>query len=182
MGLDGGNGGGRAPNRRAVRKRRKRSALARITGASDEAETIECVVQGCNARFSVDHELESHLRVRHGLAFDKIEDVIAGGGREEVVFARAGLQGEGVFATNEDLEAEAAFDMLGGSGLVREGDIEGAGDEADFWLGGKEVTGDVTAEDEWVREEEEMRRLISDEIYGGEGGEGVGMDIDPTLV
>ena len=161
-----------------ARKRKGGSAVERITGARDDG--VRCVVRGCGEGFGETGALVEHLMVGHGLAESEIEGLMAGVEGGVVGFARPGLQSGAVFVTGEDLVAEAALDLLEEGGVGRRegrGGIEGG---AGFWLGG--VGGDEGggAVEEWEREEEEMRRLMIDEIYGGEGGGG--MEIDPALL
>ena len=171
-------------SQRATRKVKKESVVARITGANDEP--IPCTILGCKFNFATTFDLVSHLQARHGLADTEVLAMTPVEEDEEVVFARPGFQGAIAFATNDDLDAEAAFDMQANGdrelGLDM-GEDEDMFNGGNFWLGG--VSSDK-AEDavEWLHEEQEMRGLINHDLYGGETTEEKddGIEIDPTLL
>lgn len=167
-------------------------------------EAMQCTVLGCSGTFLTNRDLASHLRTRHGLTDYEVRAMIpAVYDDEEAKFARPGFLGATAFATREDLDAEAAFDMQAQAGADR--DVAMGGDDDDdtydhddheddiqhnqesFWLGGVSDEGAKRIRaDEWHYDEQEMSRLIDDESYGNEdmrteACQG-GMDIDPMLL
>lgn len=92
------------------------SPLTRLTGAGYENESgrhISCLLPGCEFQFFRDHDLETHLRLYHGIPNHAIENLQKGVG---TLVNRPTLDGSFVLATNEDLEAEQALDaQFGGS-------------------------------------------------------------------
>ena len=104
----------------------------------------------------------------------------------ESSIARPGFQGGIAFATNEDMDAELAFDMQAGHEHYHPDthtrETDGMFDAENFWLGGG-GSGITQVEDDWTHEEQEMHRLIDAGLYGGDDieEEADGMDIDPVL-
>lgn len=98
-------------------KKRKRqqkmvSAITRLTGVGYEGEsgrTIVCLFPECQFRFFKHHDLELHLRSRHGLTE---QDVRALFQRDEGSFSHQGWDGSLVPATRQDLQAERALDKF----------------------------------------------------------------------
>ena len=165
-------------------KTRKESAVARITGANDDR--IPCTMLGCMNTFVTIHDLVFHLQARHGLADTEIQTMILAGEEDDPLFARPGFQGATAFATNEDLDAEFALDMQVDSNrdsALNMGETDEMLEGETFWLGG--VSNDRTQDGgDWFHEEQEMHRLISDDLYSSKstGGGADGMDIDPVLL
>ena len=165
------------------------STLTRLTGAGYDSETgrdITCSVQGCNHRFLREYDLEIHLQSRHGLADLEIQDMLT----ETKLYSRPTLQGPPMFATEQDLEAERAFDMQFGKDVamgVTEKSLEaGALGEGHFWLGG-DNSQMTNSGDEWLQDEMDMHRLIDEDHKWGshewkEGNAAQDVDmIDPSL-
>ena len=123
--------------KRVPMAKRAPSAAARITEANDDL--VVCTILGCNERFSTTYNLVSHVQGRHGLADVEIQAMILAGHDKDAVFARSGFQGATAFATKDDLDAEAAFDMLANASQdpnMEIGDNEDASNGESFWLSG----------------------------------------------
>ena len=85
------------------------STLTRLTGIGYECESgrsIACLVQSCENRFHRQYDLESHLQSRHGLTDLEIQGMLIQG----KTYGRPSLQGLPTLATEQDIEAERAFD------------------------------------------------------------------------
>ena len=164
---------------KAKRKAReaRMTASAKITGVYDDSKNTAprtCPVPSCGLSFHTEHDEEFHLRDAHGFIDGEVS--------RAVTMARQGLQGSQFFASPEDLEAERFLDLEEGYGLMDlDADQRGdADDEAPFWTG-QDHNIDPINQEEWTREELEMRQLIDDTEELGYGDGCSKMDLDPLL-
>ena len=205
-----------------VSRSRWKTALKAKTAPADHERAMEsldeelsCTVLGCGTSFQTTYDLSSHLQTRHGLAEYEVRAMIlpANNTGNGVVRARPGFPGATVaFATADDLDAEAAFDDMQAHAAataaaaaselnitINSGDSEHQEDHTgqanNFWLGGVSSgeAADGNVMNEWAYDEQEMRRLISDDLNDMEDGLAQGeeeeeevnrdaMDIDPVLL
>lgn len=181
LGLDSKSKGKAQKKEMHVRKL-EITAVSRLTGSGYEGECgrkISCAIQGCEYRFSRNYDHEIHLQARHGLADFEIQTLQADK-PWETIYTRPELKGSTGFATVQDLDAERALDMQFGD----DAEMESAEDQLeagalrgdDFWLGEQSYRM-VGSENEWLRDEMEMKQLIEDIDNAGQD---VGM-IDPSL-
>jgi general transcription factor IIIA len=162
------------------------STLTRLTGSGYEDESgrnITCLIQDCDHRFYREYDLEIHLQSRHGLADLEVQEVL----EEGKLYGRSSLQGAPIFATEQDIEAEKAFDRKFGKDVAMDDfdeSLEGGGlKDGGFWLGGQFYQ-TITGRDEVLRDDLGMKQMIDEDHEWANVEMGVTHDvdmIDPSL-
>ena len=162
--------------------------ITRLTGSGygDEVgRNIACVLSGCNFRFTREYDLEIHLETSHGLLYHEVQDLIL---ERKIKADLPAWQGTPIYATAEDLEAERALDVQFNADMERGDCGTGLEDEdqqgGDFWCG-ENTRAPINGEDDWLRDEMEMNRLIAGDYDASGYAEGGDTEdivvLDPAL-
>ncbi|KAL8672939.1 MAG: hypothetical protein Q9168_002614 [Polycauliona sp. 1 TL-2023] len=154
------------------------SSLMKLTGAGYDEITgrhILCLMPDCDFRFNRGYDLRIHLTSHHGTLKDEAENLLAGsGGTMRAMSDDDGFQPA---VPMQDMDAEDWSPM----------DIQGCEDMDDgalvedprFWIGDELYDYEKRSDDEWFKDERQMRSLIEDDESGVQGLDA--MTIDPNL-
>ncbi|KAI4870788.1 hypothetical protein F4820DRAFT_401939 [Hypoxylon rubiginosum] len=136
-------------NKPKPKSRAPLTTLEELTVRKDAYRTLPCTIPGCIEKFAHRGELETHLQSQHII--------------EQALMEQVGPANDPVLS-----EPMAFDDMM--QQMTNLDDYNGGGGE--FWVGaddtggmGTPATGRVHDDDEWRRDEAEMRRLIPDPPY-----------------
>ncbi|KAI4240825.1 MAG: hypothetical protein L6R40_004939 [Gallowayella cf. fulva] len=154
------------------------SNLMKLTGAGyddDSRRHIDCLFPQCNFRFVRDYDLQIHLLSRHGLTEADAETFVTGTKGE------IGPMSASSSAFPEDLMQEIISKNQDAVDIQGHEDIDDAlfTGEGRFWIGDGLHDTDARGDDEWVRDEREMRAVIEDGTGAHEQDETM---IDPILL
>ncbi|KAH8595935.1 hypothetical protein B0O99DRAFT_621800 [Bisporella sp. PMI_857] len=142
-------------------KRAKPSMLEELTGTAYERRNIACFMPECLHRFIRDYDLHIHLRKMHRLTTPVIEDMMA----KKVPDHNSSLAllGEGdSFEEFNGFKDEIQEDIYNETDGFLGFTAPPSGTQTPYWIGAD----DDAVPDQWVEDEEEMRRLIDDDVFG----------------
>ncbi|KAI5924895.1 hypothetical protein F4810DRAFT_709087 [Camillea tinctor] len=143
--------------------------LEELAGAGDRSrQTLPCAFPGCALKFAHNGELEAHVRAEHSVERALLESL---GGQAE---SQTDLALPPLPLQAQTPTAELAYE---GEPLLPDWEV-GSGE---FWIGGAGEGEREQGEEEWLRDESEMRRLVG--YSGAENGGSYDLHafLDPQL-